>query len=144
MIRIVADTNVLVSGILVEHGASARILEAVRSGGIMLIMSPALLAEFEIVIQRAHIAKKYPVAQEKAHDFVLFLTAHVEIVEGKVTRPGLVVADSKDDIVMACALEGKAEFIVSGDQHLTDLKEVDGIQILKPAEFVRQTGIQDL
>jgi uncharacterized protein len=141
MVRVVVDTNVLVSGILVEEGACAKILQAARGGRILMILSPAILAEFEMVIRRSHIAGKYPAARDRAHDFVLFLIANAEFVEGDVKRTGLVAADPKDDMVVACALEGNAEFIVSGDQHLTDLNEFEGIPILPPSVFVKRVKL---
>ncbi len=50
----------------------------------------------------------------------------------------VIKADPKDNIILECAVAGNADYIVSGDKHLLDLKEFSGIKILKPAEFLRK------
>jgi predicted nucleic acid-binding protein len=53
------------------------------------------------------------------------------------TIEGVVVADPDDDHVIACALAAKADAIVSGDGHLLNLKEYQGMRIINPAEAIR-------
>jgi predicted nucleic acid-binding protein len=57
-----------------------------------------------------------------------------------VTIPPTVLDDPDDDQVLACALAAKVEFIVSGDRHLLDLKEQQGIRMVTAAEIVRILG----
>jgi len=47
-----------------------------------------------------------------------------------------VADDPADDLVLACALEGNADFIISGDKHLLNLRNYQGIQMVTPAEFL--------
>lgn len=136
MLRIVVDTNVLVSGTLVAAGSSARILEAARNAEIILLTSHRLLAEYATVIQRPHIINKYARVKENAEDLINFLSANAELVRDESEWTGLVPADPNDDMVIACAIAGRADGIVSGDPHLIELKEVQGIPIQKPSEFV--------
>jgi hypothetical protein len=138
MLKIVADTNVLVSGTLVAEGSSAKILRAVRDAKIILLTSRRLMNEYATVIQRPHIAKKYPRVKENAKDLINFLSANAELVEENSTLTGLVLADPKDDMVIACAIVGKADYIVSGDPHVLVLKQAQDIPILTPAEFVEK------
>jgi putative PIN family toxin of toxin-antitoxin system len=49
----------------------------------------------------------------------------------------VIETDPDDNIILACAVEGKTDFIVSGDKHLKDLKEFQGIRIVEPAMFLR-------
>ncbi|MCH7661097.1 MAG: putative toxin-antitoxin system toxin component, PIN family, partial [Euryarchaeota archaeon] len=47
-------------------------------------------------------------------------------------------ADSDDDVFLECAVEADADYIISGDTHLTDLGSFRGIEILRPAEFLER------
>jgi hypothetical protein len=131
----VLDTNVLVSGIIVTHGPSAQIMDAVRDGHVHLIISPTLLDEFQDVIQRPRITRKYPALQERLAPLLGFLYTTPILVPG-VPSQRFVPDDPDDDWIVACAIEGQANFIVSGDPHLQALKEVRGIQVLTPRRFV--------
>jgi putative PIN family toxin of toxin-antitoxin system len=136
MARIVLDTNILVSAIIAS-GYSANILDRVRSGELTLITSSHLLEEFSDVIARPRITRKYPQVAERADDLVDFLRAFTELVQG---TPGesQISRDRDDDFVLACAVEGSADYIISGDPHLLDLKTHRNITILTPREFVEQ------
>lgn len=134
--RIVVDTNVLISSTISQSGASARILDAARAGKLLLIVSPLLLDEFDKVVHRARISKKYPVTASGAQDFLAYLSAKASRVSG-IPETNYVKEDPKDDMVVACALEGNADYIISGDRHLIELKEIAGIPILTPADFAR-------
>jgi putative PIN family toxin of toxin-antitoxin system len=134
MRKIVLDTNVIISGVIAS-GHSARIVDAIRNEEFKLVTSAHLLEEFTDVISRRHIARKYPRAAEKAEDLLDFLRAFAVVVSG--TPDAIQVsADRDDDYVLACALDGDVEYIVSGDPHLLDLKSYKGIQILTPRDFV--------
>jgi putative PIN family toxin of toxin-antitoxin system len=136
MARIVLDTNILVSAIIAS-GYSAAILDRVRSGELALITSTHLLEEFSDVIARPRITRKYPQIAEKAEDLVDFLRAFTELVQG---TPGesQISRDRDDDYMVACAVEGNADYIISGDPHLLDLRTHGNITILTPREFVEQ------
>lgn len=66
--------------------------------------------------------------------FIQILRDIAVIVSGDLTVVA-VPDDSKDSIVVSCTLEGEASCIVSGDKHVTELKEYHGIRILSPAQF---------
>jgi putative PIN family toxin of toxin-antitoxin system len=134
MQKIVLDTNVLISGVIAS-GHSAAILDAVRKGQFELITSAHLLEEFSDVISRRRIARKYPKAAQEADALLDFLRAFANMVPG-IPGPEQVSADRDDDYVLACALDGSADCIVSGDPHLLDLKFHNNIPILTPREFV--------
>jgi len=135
VLRVVADTNVLVSGTIIRHGPSARLLEAVLQGRVELVLSPVLLAEYEEVIQRPHIVGKYPVVEQQKEKLLRFLRTETLLAPGN-PRERIVPDDPDDDFVIACALDGNADYIISGDPHLTELRSYQGIEILPPAEFV--------
>lgn len=133
MQKIVLDTNVLISGVIAS-GHSAAILDAVRKGKFELVTSAHLLEEFSDVISRRHIARKYPKAAQEADALLDFLRAFASLVPG-IPEPEHISADRDDDYVLACALEGGADCIISGDPHLLDLKAYKNIPILTPRKF---------
>jgi len=101
----------------------------------VLIVSPYLLREYLTVLQRPHISRRYPNFPERlalVRRFVL--TNAISIIPRTIER--VIVADPKDDAILACALEGKASYIISGDEHLLALREYRGIKILTPRDFV--------
>lgn len=133
-IKVVVDTNVLISGVLVPHGPSAEVVRALQTERVQLILSEHLLNEFQDVITRPRIARKYPVAFQHAQILVDFLRATAWIVDGQPHEA--VVTDPDDDFVLAAAYEGQAAYIISGDAHLLDLHEYRQIPIWTPLQFV--------
>lgn len=139
MPKAVLDTNVLVSGVI-ALGYSASILDAARREEIQLVTSAHLLEEFSDVISRRHIARKYPKAAEEAEALLDFLRAFAVLASG-IPEPETISPDRDDDFVLACALEEKADCIVSGDPHLLNLKIYKGISILTPKQFIERYSI---
>ncbi len=139
MQKVVLDTNVLISGVIAS-GYSASILDAVRREEIKLVTSAHLLEEFSDVILRRHIARKYPKAAEKAESLLDFLRAFAILTAG-IPDEHAISPDRDDDFVLACALDEKADCIVSGDPHLLGLKTYKGIPILTPKDFVERYSI---
>lgn len=136
MVRVVLDTNVLVSGVIAS-GYSARILDAAHREEIKLVTSVHLLEEFGEVISRRRIIRKYPGVTEHAETLLDFLRAFAEFVSG-VPEGNQISPDRDDDFVLACAVEGEADYIVSGDPHLLDLKSFKQIPVLTPREFAER------
>ena len=111
--RAVLDTNVLLSGLL-WHGAPHKLLEQVRAGGLTLISSPALLAEFSKVIGR----KKFKAILARSHASSRRLLEKIRLLAEIVDPPPLsapVSRDPDDDAVLALAVAAGVDFIVSGD-----------------------------
>lgn len=133
--RVVLDTNVLISATLVHLGMPARIVIAALDGRITLIVSDNLLTEYLNVIQRPHITKKYRELATRIQRISIFLRHDTIRVDGTPTKR-VVLDDPKDDFIIAGAIEGKAHYIVSGDEHLLQLGKYRGIKILTPRDFV--------
>lgn len=138
VLKVVLDTNVLVSGIIAS-GYSSTIVDAAQRGQIQLITSTSLLQEFSEVITRRHIVRKYPLVVQMADILLDFLRAFAIFVPG-IPRES-VSSDQDDDFVLACARDGQANCIVSGDPDLLDLQSYRGIPILTPRAFV-ETKLQ--
>lgn len=137
--RIVLDTNVLVSAILSPHGKPARILRLVLEGKAVLILSRSVLAETERVLRYPklrRLLKRKGISLKEVHEFLKKLTG-IAVLAPDQTSVNAVSEDPSDNMFLACAVEGQADFIISGDQHLTALGTFQGIMIVDPAEFLR-------
>lgn len=126
--RAVLDTNVIVSGIG-WRGAPAAILDAVSDGRLVLVTSAPLLAELRRVLEYPRLAK---VIQGGAQLADLVAASGVVVAPNRVLT---VVSDDDDNRVLEAAIEGAADYIVSGDTDLLDLGSFQGIPIIAPGEF---------
>jgi len=131
-LRIVLDTNVVVSGFLFG-GPPGRLLQDVAGGIVQCFVSFAILDEIRDVLRRP----KFGLSPEQALAFVQELHEVCLVVTPR-ERVRAVIADPDDDAVWACALEAAANLIVSGDAHLLDLKQWKGMRILSPAEAIAE------
>jgi putative PIN family toxin of toxin-antitoxin system len=131
--RVVADTNVVVSGLL-WRGNPRRVLDAARDGIIELFTSIALLEELEDVLSRERFAPRLEAAKVTARELVLGYAALATVVESSSIEP-VILADPDDDAVLACALAAQCEVITSGDSHLLDLKQYKEVRILTPSQL---------
>ena len=132
--RAVLDTNILLSGLL-WRGAPHSLLAFVRNGTLTLVTSPALLAEFGDVIQRP----KFQAILTKIATNPLQLLADLRRITDIVDAPSLpipVCRDPDDDQVLAVALAGAVDWIVSGDDDLLILGAFQGIPIIDAASAV--------
>lgn len=136
MIRAVLDTNTHVSAVLVPNGPSAKIIMAWHQDKFILVTCPFILHEMGEVLRRPHIKNKYRgITDETIEALIFHLEEFVVVTPGKLDVEA-VSTDKKDNHVLACALEGAADYIVSGDFHLQDLRVYSGINIVSPAEFL--------
>ena len=131
--RAVADTNVVVSGLLWQ-GPSRRVLDLARAGRLDLFTSPALLIELEDVLSRRKFHRRLESVGVEPRDLVLGYAALARVVL-PVEKPVVILQDPDDDEVLACALAARAGIIISGDRHLRSLQSFRGIQILTAAQL---------
>jgi putative PIN family toxin of toxin-antitoxin system len=139
MIRVVLDTNVLVSALLSPLGPSAHILELALTGRLNIIISPAIIREIDTVFQYPRLKKalkKHRVSNEELEGAILKILKVATITPGENIVRGA-SRDPADDLVLSCAAEGRADFVISGDQDLTELESYEGIRIMLPAAFLR-------
>lgn len=134
MIRAVLDTNVLVSATLVSEGHPARIVDLWEKRRFILLLSPPLLEELQEVLRYSRIRRRHGWSEEEIDAYVNRLTEVAILTPGQMAVSA-VPQDPDDDVLIACALEGKADYLVTGDQHLLGLGSYEGIQIVTPASF---------
>ena len=127
--KIVVDTNVFVSGVFFG-GKPQKVLEAIVDGEISGLCSIEILREYREIVQRM-IEKK---SGRLNPGFLSPFYAKLEFVE--VTTPVNVCRDSDDDKFLACAIDGAAYYVVSGDSDLLSLGEFRGVKIVTASEFL--------
>lgn len=143
MTRIVIDTNILVSAILTPKGNPAKILKLVLEGKLNLIISPAILEETQQVLRYPRLVKlmiKNKITKKEVYDF-LGKMSKVAVITPDKLEIDAIPDDPADNKILACSLEGEADYIISGDHHLTDLKIFQGIKIVNPATFLKVTNL---
>ena len=136
--RLVLDTNTALSG-LIWRGTPGRLIEAAQEKQITLISSVPLLSELRGVLEREKFAKPLAARRLAVRDLFDGYAALAEIVTPARITP-IIVRDPSDDRVLAAALTGGADFIVSGDAHLLDLKRYHGIDIVTAATAAQRIG----
>lgn len=134
--RVVLDANVLVSAILKPASNPGHILEPVRRNAVQPLVSPAILAEVKAVLLYPRLRRLHRRSPTWIKPFIQELADLAEMTPGALIVDA-VKADPSDNIYLACAVEGKADFVVSGDSHLRDLKAYQGIRIVDPAAFLQ-------
>ena len=136
--RVVLDTNTFISSLLTTEGPSARTLDAWRARRYDLIISPQIIAEFIRVTHYPRIRRKYLFTDDDVNAFVALLERYAQVVHPAVDVSGSVPADPQDEMIVACAVAGSADLIVSGDHHLLDLVAYQGIRVVTPVQFLEE------
>ena len=127
--RAVFDTNVLVVAFAAE-GICSKILTRGRKKQFHLIACPIILQEFERVL-----IKKFSATRNEARSALQIVSeAMHSIVLPSQSEQG-VCRDPDDDAILACALEARADYLVTGDVDLLELKTFKGIRIVTPRDF---------
>ena len=125
--RVFLDTNILVSAVA-TRGLCADVLREVLTSH-DLIVSDSLLKEVKKALQQ-----KLKVPPSLASEF-LNLLAQDTILTKPSRLPKVAIKDKSDLIILAAALSGNAELLVTGDRELLDLGSVEGLEIISPRAF---------
>ena len=133
--RAVLDTNVVTSGFL-WGGVPRQLLQVAREKQLRLFTSTTLLLELSDILARAKFARKLTDAQLSIDQLVERYALLATVVHPSHITP-TILEDPDDDHVLACALATQVDLIVSGDRHLLDLKEFQGIRIVAAVEAVK-------
>ena len=130
MLNITADTNTLVSATITK-GNEFELLKSVKSGEIRLTLSPPILEEFKKVISRP----KFGFSEEQIDD-VFKRIVNISGIVLPETKVDVIKNDPPDNMVLECAYAAKADYIISGDKHLLNLKEYKNIKIITTSAFL--------
>jgi len=129
-VRIVLDTNVLISGIFFAS-PPGRILDAWSDNRVQIVASPEILEEYRRVVEE--LGRKYPQVQAQPILDVLITTCEICLAGPHEEQ---VCSDPNDDMFLACAIAAGIDTVVSGDKGLLVVSGFRGIQIVKPKAFV--------
>jgi putative PIN family toxin of toxin-antitoxin system len=135
MLRVVVDTNVLVSATLLPTGRVGVVLLYLRQSKFTPLYCMEMLEELISVLARPRIQNKYHISDSDIRalvDLILLMGEHVEPVNRLA-----ICRDPKDDVFLSVAAAGEADYIVTGDDDLLSLNPFRGIPIVTPAEFIR-------
>ena len=133
--RVLMDTNVLVSTAIKPLGKPAQIFQRAATR-FELLCSEYILEELAEVLVRPHLQKKYKdlLAPERRERFIALVRFLAVMVDAQ-TRLDM-VSDEDDNKILAGAVDGRADFLVSGDPHLLKLRQYGGCKIVSPAQFL--------
>ena len=143
--RVILDANIFVSYLLYIGGDKPRshrespivqIIEAGLEGQFRLLIAHELMQELiRRVPTKRYLAER--IAQEVLDDFTNLLSEAGEIIS-PVSHPlPIATRDPKDDYLLVYALAGQANYLVTGDDDLLSLGEVEGLTIISPSEFAK-------
>lgn len=128
---IVLDTSLLVAGRWNPGSSSNRILELVVKGGVDAVYSPEIKEENLFILGKVRAPKEFIDRVLRFYD------------RSRIIRPSKKInasVDPSDNRFLEAAVEGGADYVVSNDRHLLDLKEYAGVKIVRPTEFLRASG----
>jgi putative PIN family toxin of toxin-antitoxin system len=134
-VRVVLDTNIIVSRYLTPHGRVARIVDLWEQGAFDLLISEVILREYVRVLNYPRLRPVHRLADAQLVEIEESFREFTERVE-PVETPAVVEDDPDDDHFLACADYGGADCLVTGDPHLLKLGSYKGISILSPADFL--------
>lgn len=134
LLRAVVDTNVFVSAFLHPGRPLFQIVRQAAERRYQLLISPAIVRELGRVLEEEFgIEERVKIRRLKT------LTHAAEIVTPSLMLD-VIKEDPPDNRILECAIEGKADLIVSGNLHLLRLKSYQGIPIVRPIDFLRTLG----
>jgi putative PIN family toxin of toxin-antitoxin system len=132
VLKVVLDTNVLISAILFG-GKPRQILEKAIRGEIRLCLSEPILEELKGVLQRS----KFDYSPEMIQFILTELMSIADFVNPSETLK-VVLEDPEDNRILECAVEAGANYIISGDLHLLKLRRYRNIEVVHVAAFLER------
>jgi len=133
-VRVIVDTNVLVSGLISDFGAPAQIVDAILKGDILPVMSEATLAELEEVLHRPRTQAYFRRAAVMPFHLLSALEQIAHFVKPRPTKAH--IRDDKDRLFLElAATRPAADFIVTGDNDFEE-KQYEGVPVITASMFV--------
>jgi putative PIN family toxin of toxin-antitoxin system len=134
--RVVVDTNVFIASFLGQSETIRRVVDACYHQEVQLVSSPPLLEEIRATLRKPYLVQRHGLSEGQINDFLSALSKIADVVPG--SSDVRVTTDINDNMLFATALEGEAEYIISGDEkHVVSIGHYQGIVVLRPNEFVK-------
>jgi putative PIN family toxin of toxin-antitoxin system len=140
--RLVLDTNTLVSRMLLPAGVAGRAVDKALAEGILLA-SEATLTELSEVLSRPKFDRYVSIAERR--QFLLLLGGIVRVIP--IRQRVRICRDPKDDMLLDVAINGEAQYLMTGDRDLlaldADFRQSHGFAILAPADYLARVWPAD-
>lgn len=134
--RIVIDTNIWISGLL-WRGMSWNLLRLAEARRVELCIAPGMLAELADVLSYPRLRPRLNQLGLQPPDLVVYALNLSAVFDcPAIKMEPIVTADSDDDIFLRCAVVAKADYVISGDQHLLTMVAYAGIPIVTIKDFL--------
>ena len=133
MIRAVLDVNVLASGSLKAPTPPGLLLDIWQAGSFRLIVSAHILTNLQRALAKTYFQRRLTAAESSA--FLALLRQEATLTPIIVPVHGI-APDAEDDLVLATAMSGQADYLVTGDAAFQDLQAYQGIRIVSPRAFL--------
>ena len=135
MLKAVIDTNIIVSGAISPSSVPGRIVEKGMKQEFALVTSEEINSEVMGVLYRDEICIRYRISNRRLANIREWIYEKSLLVAG-LYQVQMILEDADDDKFLACALEGKSDYIVSGDSHIRNVKHYHCIQIIDVCQFL--------
>jgi len=133
--RAVIDTNILISGLISKKSFPAKVLDFWILNKFEPVVSSEIIKEYGDVLTRDKFSVLGSI-EERLTLLSRLLSLEQVILVNPQQKIDVIKDDPKDNIFLECAAAGGCKFIVSGDQHLLQLKEHRGIKIVTAGKFI--------
>jgi len=136
MIRVVLDTNILVSALITYGGNEWKVFREVVEGRVLSLTSEAIIDEFlEVIAEPRFGYSKFQIS-------IIFLSLiDMPYMVIPTEELNVIKDDPSDNKILECAVSGNAQYIISGDKHLLALGEYQGIKIINSSDFLKSADI---
>jgi len=138
--RAVLDVGQYVSALINPHGHPGQILTAWKAGAFELVTSQPILDDLTRVLTYPHIKKRQVLDAYGVQSTVDFIGANAVVTPGLLQLP-IIPSDPTDEKIIACAMEGGAQYVVASDHHLLQLGSFAGISVIPPRKFLELLAI---
>ncbi len=136
-LKAVLDTSVMVSVAFAKEGLAKELKHLIAQEAFTLVTSKEILAELYRVLHYPHIQRAFKPSKKDIDEFIGLVIEKSLLTKGTYSLEKI-KDDPTDDKFLAAALEAKADYIVSRDPHLRNLKHFHGIKIIDLKEFLQQ------
>ena len=127
--KVVFDTNVLVSAFIAE-GVCSKLLGRARRRHFQLVACPFILKEFETVL-----LEKLSATRPEAKEALSILSEALDAIVEPSEEISGICRDPDDDHILSCSAAADADYLVTGDSDLLNIRQFRGTQILNPRDF---------
>jgi len=134
-LKVVLDTNTILSALLCREGNPAQVLVKAGSGEIINHISKDILKEVKEVLSRPKIVER---TTDHERRYLIHFIESTSVLVTPKKKLNVITEDAADNKILECAKEAKAGYIISGDRHLLKLNEYEEIKIVPSSEFLKR------